>query len=160
VFLTRNKTIARKIEEALLVWLIEEHRLVSKERMLEVYLNIIEWGPGIYGIGQASKFYFNKKPSLLSLEECIFLAMIIPRPKGFAYHFDPEGALKEYTSGYFNLLGGLLIRKGVIDSTQKNPETSKIIINGPAKNYLFKNDSIAPVDSSFIENTSFTEEIP
>ena len=160
VFLTRNKTIARKIEEALLVWLIEEHRLVSKERMLEVYLNIIEWGPGIYGIGQASKFYFNKKPSLLSLEECIFLAMIIPRPKGFAYHFDPEGALKEYTSGYFNLLGGLLIRKGVIDSTQKNPETSKIIINGPAKNYLFKNDSITPVDSSFIENTSFTEEIP
>src|SRR5690606_32925578 len=43
VFLTRKKTIARKAEEALIVWLIENNKLVSKTRMFEVYLNIIEW---------------------------------------------------------------------------------------------------------------------
>ncbi|MBL0342826.1 MAG: transglycosylase domain-containing protein [Bacteroidetes bacterium] len=60
VFLNRNKTISRKIEEALIVWLIENNGIVSKSRMLEVYLNIIEWGPGIYGIGEAAEFYFSK----------------------------------------------------------------------------------------------------
>ena len=50
VFLNRNKNFARKLEEALIVWLIETERLTSKERMYEVYLNIAEWGPLIYGI--------------------------------------------------------------------------------------------------------------
>lgn len=151
VFLTRNKTIARKLEEALLVWLIEENRLLSKDRMLEVYLNIIEWGPGIYGIGPASRFYFKKKPSELNLEECIFLAMIIPRPKGFSYHFDPEGKLKEYTNGYFSLLGGLLCNKGITDSTQKSPNATNLQIRGEAKSFLFKNDSLVSPDTSFTE---------
>ncbi len=60
VFLTRNKTLARKIEEALIVWMIENKNLVSKQRMYEVYLNIIEWGPGIYGINQARQILFRK----------------------------------------------------------------------------------------------------
>ena len=60
VFLNRKKTVARKAEEALIVWLIESNRLYSKERMLEVYFNIIELGPNIYGIGEASEFYFKK----------------------------------------------------------------------------------------------------
>lgn len=46
VFLNRRKNIARKLEEALIVWLIEQNRLTSKERMFEVYLNIAEWGYG------------------------------------------------------------------------------------------------------------------
>lgn len=50
VFLNRNKNFARKLEEALIVWLIENERLTSKERMYEVYLNIVEWGPLVYGI--------------------------------------------------------------------------------------------------------------
>ena len=49
VFLNRNKNFARKLEEALIVWLIENERLTSKERMYEVYLNIVEWGPLVYG---------------------------------------------------------------------------------------------------------------
>jgi hypothetical protein len=155
VFLTRNKTVARKIEEAIIVWLIEENRLVSKERMLEVYLNIIEWGPGIYGIGQATQFYFGKKPNEINLEECIFLSMIIPRPKGFSYHFDQDEKLKEYTSSYFNLMSGLLLRKGIIDSTMSKIDIQNLIIRGEAKRYLTKNkivqnsDSIA-ADSLFI----------
>jgi membrane peptidoglycan carboxypeptidase len=47
--------------EILLVYILENNRIVSKERMLEVYFNIIEWGPNVYGIGEASQFYFQKR---------------------------------------------------------------------------------------------------
>ena len=67
VFLSRNKTIARKLEEMLIVWLIESDHLTSKERMFQVYLNIAEWGPMIYGAAEASRYYFAKEPSQLNL---------------------------------------------------------------------------------------------
>ncbi|MHC1780964.1 MAG: transglycosylase domain-containing protein [Bacteroidales bacterium] len=81
LFLSRSKTLSRKLEEMLIVWLIERNRLISKERMFEIYLNIIEWGPGIYGIAEASRFYFHKEPANLTINESIFLASIIPSPK-------------------------------------------------------------------------------
>jgi len=81
LFLSRSKTLSRKVEEMLIVWLIEKNRLISKERMFEIYLNIIEWGPGIYGIAEASRFYFHKEPINLTINESIFLASIIPAPK-------------------------------------------------------------------------------
>ena len=60
VFLNRNKTVARKLEEMIIVWLIENNRLSSKQRMYEVYLNIIEWAPNIYGISEASRFFLHE----------------------------------------------------------------------------------------------------
>src|SRR6476620_7713093 len=71
VFLTREKTLSRKLEEILLVYVLENNRISSKDRMLEVYFNIIEWGPNVYGIGEAAQFYFQKKPSDLTLNECL-----------------------------------------------------------------------------------------
>ena len=96
VFLTRNKTLARKIEEAIIVWLIENENLVSKQRMYEVYLNIIEWGPGIYGINQASHFYFNKRPPDLNLQESVYLASIVPHPKWYKYTFESNGVMRPF----------------------------------------------------------------
>lgn len=60
VFLSRNKTIARKLEEMLIVWLIESNHLTSKERMFEVYLNIAEWGPMIYGAAEGLTLLFRE----------------------------------------------------------------------------------------------------
>jgi len=103
VFLNRNKTIARKMEEILLVWLIENQQLCSKERMFEVYLNIIELGPHIYGANEAAHFYFNKDASKLTLPESIFIASIIPRPNGLCIHsMRPviSGNPKKNSSGY------------------------------------------------------------
>src|SRR5690606_7397541 len=90
VFLNRNKTIARKLEEILIVWLMESTDAVSKERMYEVYLNIIEWGRNVYGISEAARYYFGKHPSQLTLGESIYLASIVPRPKTGLYSFDYE----------------------------------------------------------------------
>src|SRR5690606_39233722 len=120
VFLDREKTLARKVEEMLIVWLIEHNRLISKERMFEVYLNVIEWGRNVYGIAEASRHYFLKSPSDLTLGESIFLASIVPSPKNGLYRFDEYGGLKPYLRGYFRLIGTLMANEGMIarDSTR------------------------------------------
>lgn len=112
VFLSRQKTLARKVEEILLVWLIENNRLSSKQRMYEVYLNLIEWGNNVYGIGEAARYYFGKRPSELSLGESIFLANIVPRPKKGLYFFEGDGSLSSSLRGYFKLIGGLMAKRG------------------------------------------------
>jgi hypothetical protein len=114
IYLSRQKTIARKIEEILIVWLIENQHLSTKDRMYEVYLNIIEWGRNIYGIGEASKYYFGKSPSELSLGEGIYLASIVPKPKASLYAWQPDGSLKPHLRGYFNLIGRLMAQRGYI----------------------------------------------
>jgi membrane peptidoglycan carboxypeptidase len=142
VYLKRDKVISRKLEEALIVWLIENQRLVSKHRMFEVYLNIIEWGPGIYGINEASAFYFLKHPSELTLAESIFLASIVPRPKLFRYSFDEFGNLRGYLEGYYRLLAGIMLRRGQITQTEYDSLTPHIVLQGPARDLVLPPDSL------------------
>jgi hypothetical protein len=113
-FLNRNKTLSRKVEEILIVWLIENQHIVPKERMYEVYLNIIEWGRNIYGIGEASRYYFGKSPTYLTLGESIFLAFVVPRPKAALDWFLPDGTLQaRNVRGYFRLIGRIMARRGL-----------------------------------------------
>jgi len=79
VLLTREKTLSRKLQELFLVWYIEQN--LSKERILEIYFNAIEFGPRIYGIGAATRHYFGKKPSELTPLEAAFFSSILPSPK-------------------------------------------------------------------------------
>jgi membrane peptidoglycan carboxypeptidase len=76
VFLDKEKTLWRKAKE--LVLAVRLDRKVSKNRILEIYLNIAEWGPGFHGIGAASRYYFDKHPSELTAREGAFLAMLLP----------------------------------------------------------------------------------
>lgn len=115
VYLNRNKTMVRKIEEIIIVWLLESTRVVSKERMFEVYLNIIEWGRNVYGISEASRYYFGKHPAQLTVGESIYLASIVPRPKTGLYGFMYTGGLKPHLSGYFGYIGNIMARRGLID---------------------------------------------
>ncbi|MES2425680.1 MAG: biosynthetic peptidoglycan transglycosylase [Bacteroidota bacterium] len=108
-FLTRKKTLSRKIEEILIVWMIENNSIMTKDRILEVYFNIIEWGPGIYGISEAAHYYFGKAPSELTLGESIFLANIVPRPKAGLYAFLPDGTLRPGLERYFRSLGRMML---------------------------------------------------
>lgn len=116
VYLNRQKTLARKIEEILIVWLIENQKLSTKTRMYEVYLNIIEWGRGVYGIGEAANYYFGKQPSQLNIGEAIYLANIVPKPKSSLYAWQSDGALKPYMIKYFNFIGGIMTRRGLISN--------------------------------------------
>jgi hypothetical protein len=151
VFLTRNKTIARKLEEALLVWLIENQGLSTKERMFEVYLNIIEWGPLVYGANEAARFYFNKDAAKLTLAESIFLASIIPRPKWFKYSFDESGHLRESQKGYFKLLSEKMLDRGLISQKDFENMVPDVELKGPARMLLKKNNTIAADSASYSE---------
>ncbi len=79
LYLSSSKNILRKLKEWVLTMYME--RVLSKSRILEIYLNVIEWGNNVYGIEAASRYYFNKSASALSREECARLAAIIPSPR-------------------------------------------------------------------------------
>jgi hypothetical protein len=153
VFLTREKTLSRKLEEILLVYILENNRIVSKERMLEVYFNVIEWGPNIYGIGEASQFYFQKYPSQLSLNECLFLASIVPRPKGFMWHFDSTGNLRNQGVVQQKYLTNLMLRRGVLTAEDTIYKSFPLQVTGRARSFL----RITETDSTVIDSLDLDE---
>jgi membrane peptidoglycan carboxypeptidase len=82
LFLRREKTLVRKIQEVILAWWLE--RALDKERILELYLNVIEYGPSVYGIGPASRWWFGRSAAALTPVEASILAIILPSPKLYA----------------------------------------------------------------------------
>ena len=167
VFLTRQKTVARKVEEALMVWLIENTRLASKQRMFEVYLNIIEWGPskyrwpsgkrGVYGVKDAALFYYGKRPSELNLPESLYLASIIPKPKLARASFDAYGGLRRSARYFFRLIADIMASRGLISGTERANLPYGLQLNGPARQYMAfatrpdTTRATAPADSSQFE---------
>ena len=85
LYLSTEKRIFRKIKEYFIAKRLEAN--LSKDRIFCLYLNVIEMGPGIFGVQAASRYYFNKNVSELDLEEMIRLAAVIPRP----LIIDPRG---------------------------------------------------------------------
>jgi monofunctional biosynthetic peptidoglycan transglycosylase len=79
IYLSREKTITRKLKEVYLAWRMEQE--LTKGRILELYLNVVELGPMVYGIGHGSRYYFGKPPSELTPRECAFLAAMLPGPR-------------------------------------------------------------------------------
>lgn len=157
LYLNRNKNITRKFEEFLTVWMIENNSIVSKDKMLEIYLNIIEWGPNVYGVKEACHYYFNKKPNEISLQEALFLAYIVPRPTKFKWVFDDENHLKPFMLNSFEFVSNKMLNRGYIT----NDDYSSILsidefnLNGEAKKLIAKQDTF-PSDT--IDFVDFTEE--
>lgn len=79
LFLSREKTLARKLQEIVLADALEQ--TLTKDEIMELYLNVIEFGPDIYGIGAAAEHYFGRSPAELNLPECLLLSSLLPRPK-------------------------------------------------------------------------------
>jgi monofunctional biosynthetic peptidoglycan transglycosylase len=79
LFLSSEKTVGRKFQEALITLMLE--KFLSKQRILEIYLNIIEWGNGIFGIEAAARHYFGVSASSLTPRQAAWLAAIIPNPR-------------------------------------------------------------------------------
>ena len=85
LFLNHDRTLARKLQEAFLTWQLEQR--ISKREILEIYLNLVHWGPSTYGIRDASMAYFNHMPGQLTLRESAFLAAILPNPALFGQQY-------------------------------------------------------------------------
>jgi hypothetical protein len=100
LYLGREKTLARKLQEAVLTLLLEQQ--LSKHELMELYLNVIEFGPGIYGVRQAAHYYFNEEPRALSLGQALYLGSILPSPD--TQHFRPDGHVSPGWAGYLRKL--------------------------------------------------------
>ena len=81
LYLSEQKTLFRKARQIVISWRLE--RELSKERILELYLNVVEWGSGIYGAEAAAQHYSRKSAADLSPFEAAFLAAILPNPRGW-----------------------------------------------------------------------------
>lgn len=84
LYLSPSKNPIRKLREILIALKLE--RELSKQRILELYLNVVEWGPGIYGCESAARHYYGKSCAGLSMSEAAYLASILPSPRRFGKH--------------------------------------------------------------------------
>lgn len=85
LYLSSERSFMRKGQEAIITYFMD--RDLSKRRILELYLNVIEWGDGIYGAEAASQFYFHKPAANLNAREAAFLSAMIPNPRTI---FNPQ----------------------------------------------------------------------
>lgn len=101
VFLSNERSLTRKIREALLA--VELEKKLTKDQILELYINNIYLGEGAYGIKAASEVYFNKHPSRLTLEEGALLAGLPQAPSSYSPFHNPESALRRRNEVLENL---------------------------------------------------------
>ncbi len=111
LYLDQKRIFSRKIQEAFLVYLMEHQVPVSKERILELYLNLAEFGPGIYGVSDASALYFGKPPEELTAAEATWLASILPSPKTY-YRELEEGQVSAESLHRMEALYRIMLERG------------------------------------------------
>lgn len=107
LYLSPSKNPARKIAEAVITWRME--RILSKKRILELYLNVAEWGDGIFGAEAAARRYFGKSSSELTAEEAARLAAVLPNPR----KYDPAGS-QRYVLKRSELIYSIMVRRGIV----------------------------------------------
>jgi monofunctional biosynthetic peptidoglycan transglycosylase len=113
LFLWKGQTWVRKGLEVWFTLLIES--VWPKQRILEVYLNVAEFGPGIYGVGAAAPRFFRKPPARLTRSEAALLAAVLPNPRKFRVERPSAYVLRRqaWIVGQMNALGGAEYIRGV-----------------------------------------------
>jgi monofunctional biosynthetic peptidoglycan transglycosylase len=116
LFLSRDKSIRRKLRELVLAQRLEAN--LTKGRILELYLNVVELGPLVYGVGHGSRYYFSKPVSQLTPAQAAFLAAILPGPR---IAFNPEtkvAKVRQRAARLLKLLGlrNILSEAEIIDA--------------------------------------------
>jgi monofunctional biosynthetic peptidoglycan transglycosylase len=106
LYLTPTKSPIRKIREAVITWKLE--RSLSKRRILELYLNVAEWGEGIFGVEAASRHHFGKPASELTAMEAARLAAVLPNPRRFNASGD-----QRFVANRANVIYRIMVRRGV-----------------------------------------------
>jgi len=107
LYLSPSKNPVRKIKEAIITWRIE--KTLSKRRILEIYLNVAEWGDGIFGIEAAARHYYGKSAKRLTAREASRLAAVLPNP----IKYNPTGNQK-YVKNRAKIIYRVLQRRGVV----------------------------------------------
>jgi len=129
MFLGREKTLSRKLQEVFLTWRLESW--LSKDRILEIYANIVELGPNVFGFNSAALYYFNERVSDISVRETAFLISILPGPR--LYHrFGVQGELPGYWDTYLDRLLSICGDRGwLADSVVSEALAETLVFDGP-----------------------------
>ena len=115
LFLSREKTLSRKIEEVILTDYLEQ--AFRKDDMMELYLNVIEFGPDVYGVTRAAEHYFGRKPEELNLPECFFLASLMPAPVRYGRQRD-RGQVSEGWMHHLQTLMAIAAKNGKVSRAE------------------------------------------
>ncbi|MDP2849630.1 MAG: monofunctional biosynthetic peptidoglycan transglycosylase [Sulfuricurvum sp.] len=107
LYLSPSKNPVRKIKEAIITWRIEN--TLSKRRILEIYLNVAEWGDGIFGIEAAARHYYGKSAKKLTAREASRLASVLPNP----IKYSPIGD-QRYVKNRSRIIYKIMQRRGVV----------------------------------------------
>ncbi|PIX23715.1 MAG: monofunctional biosynthetic peptidoglycan transglycosylase [Deltaproteobacteria bacterium CG_4_8_14_3_um_filter_45_9] len=107
LYLSPEKSLIRKISEVIITWRME--KVLSKKRILELYLNVAEWGEGIFGVEAASRHYYGKPSSELTPEDAARLASVLPNPR----KYNPVGD-QRYVINRSNLIYSIMIQRGIV----------------------------------------------
>jgi len=110
LFLSREKTLTRKAKELYLAKRMEQE--ITKGRIMELYLNVIELGPMVHGVGHGARYYFGKSAAALTPRECAFLAAMLPGPRVAYNPYKNLGKVLKRS----NMILKLLANKGVLSS--------------------------------------------
>ena len=122
LYLSPAKNPLRKMREAIITWRME--KILSKRRILELYLNLMEWGEGIFGVEAASRHYYGKPSSELTPQEAARLAAVLPNPRKYSPVSD-----QRYVMNRSNLIYNIMIQRGIVI-----PEYEEVTeINGALK---------------------------
>lgn len=148
LYLTKDKTLIRKMIEAFITLQIEKH--LTKNEILEKYLNVVEFGKDIYGVKSAAWHYFKKAPSQLDVVESAFLAMLLPNPKKYSHSFFS----KKLTPFAFKR-----IRRIVSDMYKYNRITEEQYQEAKEKLKVFYStpEQVSEIESMSSENQEFDE---
>ena len=107
LYLTPSKNPLRKAKEAIITWRVEKN--LSKRRILEIYLNVVEWGDGIFGIEAAAQHHYGKPASALSPQEASRLAAVLPNPR----RYRPTGS-SQYVEKRAAIIYNIMVKRGIV----------------------------------------------
>jgi hypothetical protein len=138
LYLGHERTLARKGQEVVLAWVLENLTGIPKQRLLEIYLNVIEWGPDVHGADEAARYYFDRDARRLTIDESLFLTIVIPSPARWRERFDQAGVLRPFARAQMHFIGRAMIAKGWLTAEElPAAEAFQVELRGPARDVLF-----------------------
>ena len=148
LYLTPAKNPVRKIKEAILTWRIE--RNLKKRRIIELYLNVAEWGDGLFGIETAARKYYGKSARYLNAREAAALASALPNPR----RFQPKGKSR-YAANRSERIYQIMVRRGIVieayDEVIKEKEVDPDNAMPPAEDkqvdVVDEKEEVPPIDT-------------
>lgn len=123
LFLSPARSPIRKLREAILTWRLE--KALSKKRILELYLNVVEWGDGIFGAEAAAGYYYGKTAAALSPQEAARLAAILPMPRRYSR---ASFLRSRYLDGRVAEINHVMIKRGLVpDESDEQAESQAAV---------------------------------